>query len=57
MTGIGSNGFIVTAYPVEHKEALIMYTVKIMNEYMHGPIWIYSSDGIPVRKFPLIFII
>ena len=25
-----------------------------MNEYMHGPIWVYGSNGIPVRKFPLI---
>ena len=31
-----------------------MYTVKIMNEYLHGPIWVYNSDGIPVWKYPLI---
>ena len=31
-----------------------MYTVKIMNEYLHGPIWVYNPDGIPVWKYPLI---
>ena len=31
-----------------------MYTVKIMNEYLHGPIWVYNSNGISVRKYPLI---
>ena len=24
-----------------------MYTVKIMNEYKHGPIWVYNDKGIP----------
>jgi len=31
-----------------------MYTVKIMNEYLHGPIWIYNANGISVWKYPLI---
>ena len=31
-----------------------MYTVKIMNEYLHGPIWVYNSNGISVWKYPLI---
>ena len=31
-----------------------MNTVKIMNEYLHGPIWVYNSDGIIVWRFPLI---
>lgn len=31
-----------------------MYMVKIKNEYLHGPIWVYGEDGIVVRNFPLI---
>ena len=31
-----------------------MYTVRIMNEYLHGPIWVYNSDGIAVWKYPLV---
>lgn len=31
-----------------------MYTVKIMNEYLHGPIWVYNSDGVSVWKHALI---
>ena len=32
-----------------------MYTVKIMNEFLHGPIWVYNADGIAMRDFPLIY--
>ena len=32
-----------------------MYTVKIMNEYLHGPVWVYNEDGIVVRTFPIIY--
>ena len=31
-----------------------MFTVKIMNEFLHGPLWVYNSDGIAVRRFPLV---
>ena len=31
-----------------------MYTIKLMNEYLHGPIWIYDEDGYIRRKYPLI---
>lgn len=31
-----------------------MYTVKIVHEYIHGPIWVYGSDGISVWEYPLI---
>lgn len=31
-----------------------MYTIRLMNEYLHGPIWVLSSDGIPVWDPPLI---
>ncbi len=31
-----------------------MYTIKLMNEYLHGPIWVYHPDGISVWKYPLI---
>lgn len=31
-----------------------MYIVKIMNEYLHGPLWVYNSDGVPVWKYALI---
>lgn len=30
-----------------------MYTVKLFNEFLHGPIWVYASDGISLRHFPL----
>lgn len=30
-----------------------MYTVKLMSEFIHGPIWIYNSDGVSVW-YPLI---
>ena len=22
-----------------------MYTIKLMNEYLHGPIWVYDEEG------------
>ena len=31
-----------------------MYTVKIIHEYLHGPIWVYGSDGVSVWEYPLI---
>lgn len=31
-----------------------MYTIKLMNEYLHGPIWVYGEEGIIRRKYPLI---
>ena len=31
-----------------------MKTVRIMNEYLHGPIWVYGSDGVSIRQYPLI---
>lgn len=31
-----------------------MYTVKLMSEFIHGPIWVYNSDGVSVWKYPLI---
>ena len=31
-----------------------MYTVRIMNEYLHGPIWVYGPNGIVQRHFALI---
>ena len=27
-----------------------MYTIKIMNEYLHSPVWVYNSDGIDWYK-------
>lgn len=32
-----------------------MYTVKIMNEHLHGPIWVCNAEGVPVLKYPLIY--
>ena len=34
------------------KEVFCVYTVKIMNEYLHGPIWIYNPDGVAVLRYP-----
>lgn len=31
-----------------------MFTVRIMNEFLHGPIWVLDSDGISVWEYPLI---
>ena len=31
-----------------------MYTVKLINEFLHGPVWVYDSDGIAVWKYPLV---
>ncbi len=31
-----------------------MFIVKIMNEFLHDPIWVLNSDGISVWKYPLI---
>ena len=35
-------------------EVVKLYVVKIMNEFLHGPVWVYY-DGIAVRNFPLIY--
>lgn len=32
-----------------------MYTIKLMNEFLHGPIWVYDEDGFIIRKYPLVF--
>jgi len=32
-----------------------MFIVKIMNEYCHGPIWVYGEDGLPTSSFPLVY--
>lgn len=31
-----------------------MYKIKLMNEFLHGPIWIYDEEGMIRRKYPLI---
>ena len=31
-----------------------MYTIKLMNELLHGPIWVYDDEGFIRRKFALI---
>lgn len=31
-----------------------MYKIRLMNEFLHGPIWVLNSDGISVWKCPLI---
>jgi hypothetical protein len=31
-----------------------MYTIKLVNEFLHGPIWVYDDEGIVRRKYPLI---
>ena len=31
-----------------------MYKIRLMNEFLHGPIWVLNSDGISVWKNPLI---
>lgn len=31
-----------------------MLTVRLMLDYMQGPIWVLNSDGISVWKHPLI---
>lgn len=31
-----------------------MCTVKIVHEYIHGPIWVDNADGVSVWEYPLI---
>lgn len=31
-----------------------MITIKIANDYKHGPIWIYGEDGLPAHYFPIV---
>lgn len=31
-----------------------MYTVKLMNEFMHGPVWVYNSEGVALYRYPLV---
>jgi hypothetical protein len=54
LAGIGTNGFVVSAYPIDLQGGIPVNTVKIMNKYMHGSIWVYGPSGIALRKFPLI---
>lgn len=46
VTGIGTNGFIVTARPGKKLGVKKMESVKIMFDYLHGPIWCCDEDGI-----------
>lgn len=32
-----------------------MFTIKLMNEYLHGPIWVYDGEGFVRRKFDLVY--
>ncbi len=32
-----------------------MYTVKIMLDFLHGPIWVYSSNDVPLLNPPELF--
>ena len=31
-----------------------MITIKIMNEFIHSPIWIYGEDGIVTENHPIV---
>ena len=31
-----------------------MYKIRLMNEFLHGPIWVLNSDDISAWKYPLI---
>lgn len=31
-----------------------MYTIRLINEFLHGPIWIYDQDETIRLKYPLI---
>lgn len=31
-----------------------MYKIRLSNEFLHGPIWVMNSDGIPVQKHAII---
>ena len=32
-----------------------MYTAKLMNEFFHGPIWVYGPEGVTLMRFPLVY--
>lgn len=38
----------------EARLKFVKYTVKLMNKYLHGPIWVYDDEGVVRRKYPLI---
>lgn len=42
------------AFMVHSVNANLIYTVKIKNEYLHEPIWVYSPNGMAVTFFPII---
>ena len=31
-----------------------MHTIRLMNEFLHGPIWIYDDVDVIISKYPLI---
>lgn len=32
-----------------------LYTVRIKNEYLHGPIWVYTPEGALTTCFPVVY--
>lgn len=36
------------------KGGFIIYKIKLMNEFLHGPIWIYDENNLVRRKYPLV---
>ena len=43
LSGIGSNGILVSAYPVDRKGEA-MKTIKIQLDFLQGPIWTSDSE-------------
>lgn len=44
LAAIGTNGFIVTVYPNLIRKEMKMKTMKIMLDYLQGPIWISDPN-------------
>ncbi|MCM1167161.1 MAG: hypothetical protein NC299_15600 [Lachnospiraceae bacterium] len=32
-----------------------LYTVRVKNEYLHGPIWVYTPEGALTAHFPVVY--
>lgn len=41
--------------PWDDNSTNLLYTIKIKNEFLHGPIWVYSSEGKLTSYFPVVY--
>lgn len=46
--------YLLTPYLVRKNKELGMYTIKLMNDIFHGPLWVYDENGYITNKYPLV---